>query len=160
GAITDVFLPIVMHAGVNHPEWNWFRMFALLKPSIATAPVQERLRATFQAFQEERAERLAGQPREVLNRILSEKLRVEPAEAGVSGAQRKYRASLEALGVLVALLLLIACANVANLMTAQAAARSREMALRVSMGAGRRRLIQMIMIESTWIALFAAIVGG
>jgi len=55
--------------------------------------------------------------------------------------------------------LLIACANVANLMTAQAAARAREMALRVSIGAGRRRLVQLVLVEAAWIASMAAGVG-
>jgi predicted permease len=62
-------------------------------------------------------------------------------------------------GVLVALVLLIACANVANLMTAQAAARAREMALRVSIGAGRGRLLQLVLVEAAWIGLMAAAVG-
>jgi predicted permease len=85
---------------------------------------------------------------------------MEPAAAGLSGMQKNYRLSLIALGVLVALVLLIACANVANLMTAQAAARAREMALRVSIGAGRRRLVQLVLVESAILAFLATALGG
>src|SRR5438045_7396489 len=74
--------------------------------------------------------------------------------------QKDYRLSLTALGVLVALVLLIATANVANLMTAQAAARASEMALRVSIGAGRYRLVQLVLVESAWLTFLAAAIGG
>src|ERR1039457_7635150 len=54
----------------------------------------------------------------------------------------------------------ISCANVANLMTAQATARQREMALRISIGAGRWRLVQLVVIECAWLAFFAAGIGA
>ncbi len=57
-------------------------------------------------------------------------------------------------------MLLIACANVANLKVAQAAARAREMALRVSIGAGQWRLVQMVLVESAWLAFLATGIGA
>src|SRR6266849_11220569 len=83
-----------------------------------------------------------------------------PAPAGVSAMQKNYRTALTALGVLVVLVLLIACANVANLMSAQAASRAREMALRVSIGAGPWRLVQLVLVESAMLAFLAGATGG
>jgi predicted permease len=70
------------------------------------------------------------------------------------------RDPLAVLAGLVVLVLLIACANVANLMTAQAAARAREMALRASIGGGRLRLVQLVMVQSSWLAVLAAMLGA
>jgi predicted permease len=98
--------------------------------------------------------------KESIDRYINQALLLEPAAAGVSGLQQDYRRSLLALGVLVALVLLIACANVANLMTAQAAARAREMALRVSIGAGRWRLVQLVLVESAMLGILAAAIGA
>lgn len=84
---------------------------------------------------------------------------MSPAPAGVSTMQRHYRTSLATLSVLVFLVLLIACANVANLMTAQAAARVREMTLRVALGAGRLRVAQLVLVEAAIIGLLASAAG-
>jgi predicted permease len=73
--------------------------------------------------------------------------------------QRSYQSSLIVLGVLVALVLSIACLNVANLMTAQAAARAREIALRISIGAGRWRVAQLVLAESLWLGILASTAG-
>jgi predicted permease len=156
GTVIDIFMPAMMHWGIGH-AWSVFRAFAQLPPGVAAGPVRDRLSAAVQAINEEKG--IGKKPKDRAQ-LLAQALVMEPAAAGASGLQKSYRLSLTALGVLVALVLLIACANVANLMTAQAAARSREMALRVSIGASRWRLVQLVLIESAWIAVLAAVGGA
>jgi predicted permease len=162
GTVTSIFVPMMMKnpgtlASSNH---FWMRTFVQLKPGVEVEPVQEKLRAVFRGIQEERAKTFVGMPKQRLEQFFNEKLIVEPAAAGRSNLQRDYKRALTILGALVALVLLVACANVANLMTAQAAARAREMALRVSIGAGRWRLVQLVLVESAMRAFLAAIAGG
>jgi predicted permease len=160
GTVTDIFIPMAMHAGVTHPTWSWFRTLVLLKEGVTPKPVLERLRATYQAVNLETAKTFTGMPKRYIDRFFHQTLLLERTSAGISGMQEGYRRALAALGVLVALVLLIACANVANLMTAQAVARSREMALRVAIGAGRGRLVQLVLVEGAMLGVLAAAMGG
>jgi len=160
GTITDIWAPTMMNRLVDQPNATWFRTFVILKPGVAVEPVREKLHAVFRAFREERAKAFAGMPRQTVANFLSQRVLLEPAAPGISAAQREFRKPLAALAVLVALVLLVACANVANLMTSQAAARAREMALRVSIGAGRARLVQLVLVEAAILALLAAATGG
>jgi predicted permease len=160
GTMTDIFVPNVMNPGVTHPDWSWLQIFVKLKPGVSPAPVRARLAAIFDAVQEERAKGFFGMPKQRVRDFPNTKLLLERATSGLSGMQEDYRTALLALAVLVALVLLIACANVANLMAAQAAARAREMALRIAIGAGRRRLVQLVLVESAWLAFLAAVTGG
>ena len=161
GTATDIFVPTMMDPRVMGADNSWIRILVHLKPGYAIEAVRDRLQIPYREFRAEVAKRrFAGMSRDRVDRFLSEPLMLAPASAGVSRMQRDYRRPLVALGVLVALVLLIACANVANLMSAQAAARTREMALRVSIGAGRRRLVQLVLVESALLAIWAGGLGG
>jgi predicted permease len=159
GTMTDVFVPITMNPLVVTDAF-WFRTFAILRPGVGAERVREELRAVFHAYREDRAKAFSGMPQQAVANYVNQRVLLEAAAPGVSAVQREFRKPLAVLGVLVALVLLLACANVANLMTAQAAARAREMALRVSIGAGRARLVQLVLVEAAALALLAALTGG
>ncbi len=160
GTIVDIFVPTMMNPAVTRKDSTWHRTLAMVKPGAALEPMRQKLEATSRAFEEERAKGFLGMSKKEIDQFLDQKVVLEPAATGVSDLQTETKRPLAVLGVLVALVLLIACANVANLMTAQASARAREMAVRVSLGGGRWRLIQLVLVQSAWLALMAAAIGG
>lgn len=162
GTITGIFLPTMMNTvAINEPDMSWFRTWVQLRPGVNAEVVRQKLEAALHASRREKVKDWnVGIPRERIEHYVRARVSLEQATAGISWMQDAYRRPLWILAVLVGLVLLIACANVANLMTAQAASRAREMALRVSIGAGRPRLVQLVLIESTLMALSASVAGG
>ena len=164
GTVTDVFLPLSMNSLATQDSVTWHRVFLMLKPGVnpATAlePIRQHLSAVNRTFQADCSTCFRGETKASIDRLLNQTLAFNPAGAGISDLQKDYRRFLAILGLMVALVLLIACVNVANMMTALATSRAQEMALRISIGAGRRRLVQLILAQSALLALFASVLGA
>lgn len=164
GTVTDIFLPLRMNSLATEDKTDWHRIFLMLKPGVnpATAlePIRQHLSAINRAFGSACSTRYRGATKASIDRFLNQTLVVNPGGVGISDLQKDYRRFLGILGMMVVLVLIIACVNVANMMTAQAAARAQEMALRISIGAGRRRLVQLILCQSSLLALLASALGA
>jgi predicted permease len=162
GTIPDIFVPTMMNdpGAIRAPGNGWLRVFVRPNAGVAIEPVRVKMYAAYRAFQQQRARGWTSIPKNLLAGYPREKLVLKPAGSGLSQIRQDYQPALLALGALVAMVLLIACANVANLKMAETASRAHEMALRVSIGATRRRVMQMVIVESIMLALVSSGLGA
>jgi predicted permease len=135
-AQTDVWQPLP-----NRPDTRLV-LLARLKPTVTLAQVRAEMAVLYRFTIEERFAR-SKDPQ-----VRQLKVEVEPAGAGLSTVRDRVGKPLIVLMGLVALLLLIACVNIANMLLARGASREREMALRVGLGASRGRLLRQMLTES------------
>ena len=164
GEMTDIFLPLTLNPQVTNPDSTFVRVFVSPDAGVTLEPLRLRMQA---ANQHERQKFLASianllgkVPKKFIDLYLGSSLVLVHAGTGISYMQQDFGTALTVLSVLVGMVLLIACVNVANLMAGQAAARAREMAVRVSLGAGRRRLLRLVMVESAMVGGAAAALGA
>lgn len=151
--------PTLMPASddLNDERSTWFYLFARLKPGITLERAQAAMGTLYRQRQQEELQGAYFQQYPSDRGIfLRQVLSLVPAARGQSGLRHQYSKPLIVLEWLVGLILLMACANVANLLLARSAAREREIALRMALGAGRGRLIRQALAEC---ALLAAAAG-
>ncbi|HEX8986083.1 MAG TPA: ABC transporter permease [Bryobacteraceae bacterium] len=140
----------------NHSFW-WLRILGRLAPGQSLRQAEDRLRALTPEILRATVPQNwdpAGQ-----QEYLKRSFRLVPAATGFSDMGSQYRTALLTLMGIVGLVLLIACANIANLQLARGAARQRELGVRMAIGAGRARVVRQLMTESLLVAFAGALAG-
>ena len=169
GTFPDLWIPMMMQDSI-YPGRDlltaandltnmhiWLQVIARLKPEVSPEKAKASINVVFKGLLESKVGTSisANERRESLD----QRINVRRAAQGSSVLRAHFGQPLKVLMSLVGLVLLIACANVANLLLARGAARQREFAMRIAIGAGRARLIRQLLTESLLLALSGAAAG-
>ncbi|MDQ2776844.1 MAG: ABC transporter permease [Acidobacteriota bacterium] len=164
GRESDIYVPLcaeeIIGGGnglLDGRRGGWLRVIGRPKPGLSMKQVEARLKTLARPIIEAT---IPPNVRPSQQKIYLERtFKVQMASNGLSSIRSKYRQALIVLMVIVGAVLLIACSNVANLLLARGAARQREMAIRMTLGSGRGRLIRQLLGESLLLSLTGAALG-
>jgi predicted permease len=164
GTSPDLWIPLTMQPLLmRNSDWlrdrrtSWLMLMGRVAPGVTV----DQARAGFNVLVRQSLTAAAGEldDSDDLARALRDPIDVYPGGRGFSRVREQFRGPLAILMAATGLLLLIVCANVANLMLARGAARQTEIGVRLALGAGRGRLVRQLLTESVALGLAAGMVG-
>ncbi len=164
GSRPDVFVPISMRSqmtrsfdGFENRRSYWAYLFARLRPGVSIEQARSEINTLYSGIVNDvEAPLQEGMSDQTLERFRAKQITVEPGRRGQSSMHGEVNTPLILLFTITGVVLLIACANIANLLLAQGANRSQEMAIRGSLGAARHRLVAQLLTDS----FVLAVLGG
>ena len=167
GARPSLYVPVTLRATMNRGWRAWsnrqnyaFYLFARLRPGVTIETARAALNAQYHAIVNDvEAPLQKGMSDTTLAKFRAKPILVEPGGLGQSSVRGEASTPLYLLLGVTAFVLLIACANIANLLLARSAARAGEMAIRLSIGASRARLVGQLLTEALLLALCGGLAG-
>ena len=167
GTKPQVFVPITLRAQMNpgfkgfeNRQSYWAYLFARLKPGVSAETAATAINGPYASIVNDvEAPLQKGMTEQTMKRFKAKRIAVEDGRRGQSSVHREARKPLVILLGVTGFVLLIACANIANLLLARAAGRAGEIAIRLSIGAARRHIVGQLLMEAGLMAVLGGALG-